>query len=76
MRGVCDLLRSLVCVQGIARDLECLRDPYISEGKRKGLKRKAEAWKESIQVCTDIIERIDSQLQGESCPKGNRSGAV
>ena len=30
-------------------------------------------WKEAIQVQKAEIESFDSELRGESCPKGNRS---
>ena len=60
----------VICVQWIARDLESLKDPSISEGRREGLERQVKSWKEAIQT---EMESYDSQLRGESCPKGNRS---
>ena len=63
----------VICVQRIARDLESLKDPSISEGRREWLERKVKSMKDAIQVHQAYIESCDSQLQGESCPKGNRS---
>ena len=63
----------VICVQYLARDLERLKDPYISEGRREGLEREVKNWKEAIQRYQTMIESYDSQLRGESCPKGNRS---
>ena len=62
-----------ICVQCIASDLEELKDPSISEGRREGLERSVKSWKEAIQGHQATIEFFDSQLRGESCPKGNRS---
>ena len=63
----------VICVQELASCLEELKNPSISEGRRKGLERGVKYWKEAIQVQKDYIESYDSQLRGESCPKGNRS---
>ena len=63
----------VICVQLIASFLEALKDPSISEGRRKELEEDVEYWKEAIQERKVRIECIDSELQGESCPKGNRS---
>ena len=62
-----------ICVQWIARDLERLKDPSISEGRREELERQVKSWKEAIQRDQTYIESYDSQLRGESCPKGNKS---
>ena len=63
----------VICVQAIARDLEALKNPSNSEGRRKELEGRVKYWKEAIQGQKDEIESYDSQLRGESCPKGNRS---
>ena len=63
----------VICVQRLARHLEALKNPSISEGGRKGLERYVQYYKEVIQGHKDQIESFDSQLRGESCPKGNRS---
>ena len=63
----------VICVQEIASCLEALKNPYISEGRRKWLERDVKDLKEAIQEHKDLIESYDSQLRGESCPKGNRS---
>ena len=63
----------VICVQMIAIDLESLKDPSISEGRREELERDVKGWKEAIQRRQAAIESCDSQLRGESCPKGNRS---
>ena len=64
----------VICVQGIAGRLEELKNPSISEGRRKWLEEDVKGWKEAIQqVQKDYIESYDSELRGESCPKGNRS---
>ena len=63
----------VICVQLIASYLEKLKNPSISEGRRKGLEGKMKGWKEAIQGYKDTIESCDSQLRGESCHKGNRS---
>ena len=63
----------VICVQGIISFLEALKNPSISEGWRKGLEGNVKDCKEAIQVHKDLIESYDSQLRGESCPKGNRS---
>ena len=63
----------VICVQVLASDLERLKDPSISEGRREELERKVKTWKEAIQRFQADIESFDSQLRGESCPKGNRS---
>ena len=64
----------VICVQRIASDLEELKNPSISEERREWLEGQVKGWKEAIQVRKDYIESYDSQLRGESCPKGNRSG--
>ena len=63
----------VICVQWLASCLEELKDPSISEGRRKELEGGVKYYKEAIQVQKDRIESYDSQLRGESCPKGNRS---
>ena len=63
----------VICVQWIASDLEELKNPSISEGRREELEGNVKIYKEAIQVQKDYIESYDSQLRGESCPKGNRS---
>ena len=63
----------VICVQSLASDLEELKDPSISEGRREELEGEVKDWKEAIQVYKDYIESYDSELRGESCPKGNRS---
>ena len=63
----------VICVQELASDLEELKSPSISEEWRKVLEEHVKIYKEAIQVHKDCIESYDSQLRGESCPKGNRS---
>ena len=63
----------VICVQYLASNLEELKNPSISEGRRKELERDVKIGKEAIQVWKDKIESFDSELRGESCPKGNRS---
>ena len=63
----------VICVQWKARDLESLKDASISEGRREELESQVKTWKEAIQRDQAAIESFDSQLRGESCPKGNRS---
>ena len=63
----------VICVQVLASDLELLKDPSNSEGRREELEENVKIWKEAIQVHKDKIESFDSELRGESCPKGNRS---
>ena len=63
----------VICVQRLASDLEELKNPSTSEGRREVLEEHVKYWKEAIQVQKDLIESYDSQLRGESCPKGNRS---
>ena len=65
----------VICVQGLASHLEELKNPWpsISEGRRKELEWYVKNCKEAIQGHKDQIESYDSQLRGESCPKGNRS---
>ena len=63
----------VICVQRLASCLEELKNPSISEGRRKELEEHVKDLKEAIQVHKDAIESYDSQLRGESCPKGNRS---
>ena len=63
----------VICVQSLASNLEELKDPSISEGRREVLERSVKYCKEVIQEQKDLIESIDSALRGESCPKGNRS---
>ena len=63
----------VICVQYLASCLEALKNPSISEGRREELERNVKDWKEAIQVHKDQIESYDSELRGESCPKGNRS---
>ena len=63
----------VICVQWLASRLEVLKNPSISEGRREGLEWNVKKYKEAIQVHKAEIESCDSQLRGESCPKGNRS---
>ena len=63
----------VICVQLIASNLEALKNPSNSEGRREELEGGVKRWKEAIQGLKDAIESCDSQLLGESCPKGNRS---
>ena len=63
----------VICVQRLASHLEELKNPSISEWRRKWLEGKVKFYKEAIQGHKDLIESYDSQLRGESCPKGNRS---
>ena len=63
----------VICVQRLASCLEELKNPSISEERRDRLERSVKYCKESIQRHKDAIESYDSQLRGESCPKGNRS---
>ena len=63
----------VICVQNLASDLEALKDPSISEGRRKRLEWNVKYCKEAIQIHKDKIKSFDSELRGESCPKGNRS---
>ena len=63
----------VICVQFIASVLEHLKKPSISEERRKELERNVKYFKETIQRHKDLIESYDSQLRGESWPKGNRS---
>ena len=63
----------VICVQLIGSCLEELKNPSNSEGRRKVLEGGVKYYKEAIQARKDYIESCDSQLRGESCPKGNRS---
>ena len=63
----------VICVQRLASNLEELKIPSIGEWRRKDLEGYVKDYKEAIQVRKDNIESCDSQLRGESCPKGNRS---
>ena len=63
----------VICVQVLASNLEDLKSPSIFEGGREVLEEDVKYYKEVIQVHKDQIKSCDSQLQGESCPKGNRS---
>ena len=63
----------VICVQELASVLEALKNPSISEGTREWLEEDVKSLKEAIQISKDAIESYDSQLRGESCPKGNRS---
>ena len=63
----------VICVQSLASNLEELKNPFISEEFRKWLEGEVKNWKEALQGWKDNIESCDSQLRGESCPKGNRS---
>ena len=62
----------VICVQWLASGLETLKNP-ISEGRREELEGSVKYWKETIQGYKAQIESFDSELRGESCPKGNRS---
>ena len=63
----------VICVQRLASDLEELKNPSIREEWREGLEEDVKNCKEAIQEQKDLIESYDSELRGESCPKGNRS---
>ena len=63
----------VICVQRLASDLEELKNPSISEGRREVLEWNVKYLKKATQRHKDEIESIDSKLRGESCPKGNRS---
>ena len=63
----------VIYVQSLASYLEKLKNPSISEGRRKELEWEVKYYKEAIQEQKDLIESCDSELRGESCPKGNRS---
>ena len=63
----------VICVQELASNLEELKNPSINEELREELEEGVKVWKENIQEHKDAIESYDSQLRGESCPKGNRS---
>ena len=63
----------VICVQRLASNLEELKKPSISEIRREGLEKNVKYCKEAIQGHKDLIESCDSELRGESCPKGNRS---
>ena len=63
----------VICVQRIASGLERLKNPSTSEWRREELEEDVKDCKEAIQVHKDRIESYDSELRGESCPKGNRS---
>ena len=63
----------VICVQWLASYLEEVKNPSISEGRREKLEEDVKIYKEAIQEQKDLIESYDSELRGESCPKGNRS---
>ena len=70
----------VICVQYIADAQEELQDPSTPVWQREELGRKVQLYEISIQTCQQEIGGFDadlrvqrSALQGESCPKGNRS---
>ena len=70
----------VICVQDIADAQEKLQDPSTPVCRREGLGRDVQVYESTIQTCQQEIKEIDadlrvqrSALQGESCPKGNRS---
>ena len=65
----------VICVQELASYLE-LQNPSNSEGRRDELEEEVKGWKEAIQVLKDQVESYDSELRGESCPKGLQSSVA
>ena len=70
----------VICVQWIANAQEELQDPSTHVERREVLGRDVQDYESTIQTCQQEIKKIDadlrvqrSALQGESCPKGNRS---
>ena len=70
----------VICVQWIANAQVKLQDPSTSVRQREKLEGKAQGYESNIQTSQQKIKGIDadlsvqrSALQGESCPKGNRS---
>ena len=70
----------VICVQRIANAQEKLQDPSTPVARREKLRRSVQFNESSMQTCQQNIKEIDadlrvqrSALQGESCPKGNRS---
>ena len=70
----------VICVQGIAKAQKKLQDPFTPVELRVVLGRDVQGYESNIQTRQRAIERIEphirvqrSALQGESCPKGNRS---
>ena len=70
----------VICVQDIANAQEELQDPSTPVRWRETLGRNVQKYESYIQTCQQEIKGIDadlrverSALQGELCPKGNRS---
>ena len=59
----------VICVQRLASDLEALKNPSISEGRREQLEEDVKDWKEAIQENQNQMGSYDSRIRGESCPK-------
>ena len=61
----------VICVQDHC--LEDLKNPSITEERREELESNPDVMdlKEAIQIRKVVIESFDSQLRGESCPKGH-----
>ena len=70
----------VICVQVIAYDQEELQDPSTPVWRREELGRNVQGFESTVQTIQQEIGGLDadlrgqrSALQGESCPKGNRS---
>ena len=70
----------VICVQEIANAQEELQDPSTPVERREELGRIVQGYESMMQTRQQDIKRIEadlsvqgSALQGESCPKGNRS---
>ena len=70
----------VICVQRLASAQEELQDPSTPVERREWLGRIVQGYESIIQTSQQDIEIIEadlrvqrSALQGESCPKGNRS---
>ena len=70
----------VICVQDIANAQEELQDPSTPVKLREELEWNVQDYESDIQTFQQELKGIDadlrvqrSALQGESCPKGNRS---
>ena len=70
----------VICVQDIADAQEELQNPSTPVWQREELGRNLQTYESGMQIIQQGIKGIDadlrvqrSALQGESCPKGNRS---
>ena len=70
----------VICVQRLANAQEKQQDPSNPVERREEMGMEVQAYESHIQTSQQNIERIEadlrverSALQGESCPKGNRS---